>query len=210
MVLATSHAVSLASLTADTEYTYLARSVDGAGNAAVSATATFHTAAGGTEPPLPPPDTGALISSLSVSTGRPVQVGVMTEGALKFTDRTYVFSGVPGLYVGQPYILTPNDDKSEVSAGYLTFTLGAPATVSVLFDDRVTALPAWLDGTWTQTADRFSYRIVLTKTFPAGSVTLGGNAMAPMAGAQSNYNVIVVPSADSTPDPEPTPNQPPA
>ena len=82
---------------------------------------------------------------------------------------------------------------------FLTFTLTADATVYVLYDDRVVILPAWLDdGTWMLTSDIVGTndvaRRVYKKVFSAGIVALGGNAMPPMSGANSNYNVVAIPS----------------
>jgi hypothetical protein len=96
----------------------------------------------------------------------------------------------------QEFIRTANNDKIATNPDFLTFTLTADATVDVLFDDRAT-LPAWLnDGTWTPTGDTVGTtdvtRNVYQKRFSAGTVQLGGNAMAPMSGSNSMYNVVAV------------------
>ncbi|MCH8868425.1 MAG: hypothetical protein IIC85_01825 [Chloroflexi bacterium] len=113
-----------------------------------------------------------------------------------YIDRSYTFTGVPGRYLGQELILTANSDKNSANPDFLSFSLSIDATVNVLYDDRVTTLPGWLDdGTWTLTGDIIGTsdadRRVYQKDFLAGQVQLGGNAMAPMSGANSNYSVIV-------------------
>ena len=67
----------------------------------------------------------------------------------------------------------------------------------VLFDDRATSIPGWLDGSWSSNSDIVDTtdvaRRVYFKSFPAGGVVLGGNMRSPAAGAGSNYNVVVIP-----------------
>ena len=99
-----------------------------------------------------------------------------------------------------------NDDKRQTAADFLTFTLTANATVYVAYDGGATALPAWLDdGTWTDTGDTLAVsggaRRLYSKSFLAGSVSLGGNRMSPAAGVYSNYSIIAIPGAppDTTP-----------
>jgi hypothetical protein len=136
------------------------------------------------------------ISEVTVSNGKSYQIGDLNQGEREYIDRTYTFSDIPEMLRGREFIRTANNDKYENGEEYLAFTLSAPATVYVLFDDRVVDLPAWLDdGTWvlaTETVNTTDgLRRTYKKNFLAGRVQLGGNAMPPMKGAQSNYNVVV-------------------
>ncbi len=159
----------------------------------------------------------ALLTGLSTSSGRTYQIGSLAVGGYVYVDRQYRWTRVPAELEGQPYIRTANNDKAVTAADHLRFELTGPATVYVAVDPRMTVLPAWLQGwtlsPWTLgTDDNGLDRKLYWKSFPAGPVTLGGNAAPPMAGAQSNYTVILVPDAQptatptstSTPTPTPT------
>ncbi|MEM7205731.1 MAG: PKD domain-containing protein, partial [Planctomycetota bacterium] len=78
-----------------------------------------------------------------------------------------------------------------LGASYVTFDLSQSAAVNVLYDERATQLPAWLDS-FTATGENFSGYDVYSRLYPPGRVALGGNANPPMAGAQSMYGVAVV------------------
>lgn len=212
--LATSHAVAVSGLQPETLYHYRITATDAAGNQATSLDATFTTAA---DTSTPPP-AGGLMTEVQAISGKPYAVDQLVVGATVFIDRTATFSAVPSAYVGQDYIQPANDDKSLTSANALTFTLTQAADVLVAYDARAITLPLWLAG-WQDTGlmmgtgSNTTSRRVFQKAFPAGPVVLGGNAMAPMLGAESTYSVIAIPSG-TTPEPEPEPapepaNQPP-
>ncbi|HEU0022380.1 MAG TPA: VCBS repeat-containing protein [Dehalococcoidia bacterium] len=144
-----------------------------------------------------PPPAGGLITGIVVSNGTIYQKDTLGTGKLTYKDRGYTFTSVPSLLDGQEFIRAANDDKTATVPDFLTFTLTANATVYLLFDDRVVTLPAWLnDGTWSLTGETVGTtdisRRVYQKQYRAGTVQLGGNAMAPMRGAGSNYNVVAV------------------
>ncbi|MCH8744673.1 MAG: tandem-95 repeat protein [Chloroflexi bacterium] len=139
-----------------------------------------------------------LITDIAAGSGRTYQLGTLAVGERLYTDRSRTFSIVPALLTGQEYIRTAHQDRDRNNANDLTFTLTQDARVYVLYDDRVTTLPAWLDdGSWTldpitvDTTD--GLRRVYHRDFLAGTVQLGGNAMSPMSGARRNYNVVAVP-----------------
>lgn len=167
--------------------TITAQATDAAGNSAqVSVSLTYQ--------PI------TLMSNIDVGSDNLYEVDVLAAGKLVYTDREYEFTDVPAFLTGEEFIRTANDDKHETADDYLTFDLDASARVYVLFDDRAQALPAWLDdGSWTldsATVDTSDVpRRIYFKDFSAGAVHLGGNAMPPMSGAKSNYNVVIVPSA---------------
>jgi PKD repeat protein len=150
--------------------------------------------------PSSPPSPGEGIAQLRVSNGRAYQVGTFTAGKPMYIDRAYSFtSQYPAAFAGQPYIQTANADKAGTGASFLTFQVSTTATVHVLYDARATRVPAWLgDGSWLRTGetvgttDSGSRRVVYKKTFSPGRVALGGNADAPMVGAESMYSVLVI------------------
>ena len=140
---------------------------------------------------------GPLITDLVVSNGKTYLQDSLEVGKRPYSDRTYTFTSAPNEYIGHDLIVTANADKTATNPDFLRFNLTNNATVSVLFDNRVTTLPAWLnDGTWTLAGDIIgtsdTARRVYQKDFGTGPVQLGGNAMAPMSGAGSNYSVVVI------------------
>jgi len=143
-----------------------------------------------------PGSTQSLISNVSVTSGRSYTVADLAVGARAYTDRTYQLTSVPASLAGAELVQAANDDKTSTSSGLLTFTLSGSATLYVAYDPRATALPAWMSG-WQKLTDRvgvndskISYMTLYSKTFPAGSVTLGGNLQSPAAGALNNYFVM--------------------
>lgn len=116
-----------------------------------------------------------------------------TENLRLYADRDYrVIGALPGALADGIFIQTRNDDKVSAAEDYLSFTLRQDADIFVLYDDRVSHedTPQWLQS-WTQTNDLIDTsdtpRRVYRKRYPAGSVTLGGNAP-----ARSMYSVVVV------------------
>jgi len=135
-----------------------------------------------------------------------LKVGVLTDGlkytlkgvrqgGLVFIDRPYYFSDTAP-YEGYCTLQTAMDDKMEEGDSFLRFSISRPTTVYVGYDTR-SPLPAWLSG-WSDTGDELvmaddnarywpylSLRL-FKKTFPKGTVDLGGNA-----GAGSMYAVLL-------------------
>lgn len=137
------------------------------------------------------------ISNLTTSTGKTFRVDVLAPGKLVYIDRTYTWTTIPPRYAGAQFVLTANNDKYATAANYLSFTINVPAMVYVAYDYYAARLPGWLtDGSWTSTGEVLGTsdvkRQVYRKHFPAGPVVLGGNRQAPAAGAESNYNVVVM------------------
>ncbi|MDN3548679.1 glycosyl hydrolase [Mucilaginibacter aquaedulcis] len=144
----------------------------------------------------------ALITNLKSGTSHAYTQTTITTNITYYTDRTYKITSVPSVLSGASLIKTACDDKPNTSAN-ITFTLSAPATVYVAYDPRATALPSWL-STWTKT----SYKIgvtdtqiasfnVYSKTYAAGTVTLGANMASPAKGVQCQYIVAVKASTTS-------------
>ena len=175
---------------ADGAHSFQVRATDPAGNVDLLPASYSWTV----DTTAPPPN---LITNVVVSNGNLYRTGSLAAGEKVYSDRSYTFTSAPAAYFGQEYIVTANNDKTATAPDFLTFTLSAAATVYVLFDDRASALPAWLDdGSWTPSNDTIGTtdvtRRLYMKAFTAGTVQLGGNAMAPMSGAGSNYNVVAI------------------
>jgi len=145
-----------------------------------------------------PPTPQALITDVSVVTGRPLVTDRVAIGGRVYIDRSYTFRSVPSAYLGHEFIRTANDDKNVNTNPYMTFTLTAPATVYVAFDARSTQLPLWLTKSrWAATGETLvtsdtSFKLYKS-SYSAGQVTLGSNNMWYQRGAQSHYIVIAVP-----------------
>jgi hypothetical protein len=113
----------------------------------------------------------------------------LAVGERVYVDRDYTFNTVPSAYMGMSNLQTANDDKFGSGAGAVSFELAQAGTVYVGFDTRNSILPSWLQG-WTNTTDELTTsdgRLRLySKTFTAGSVSLGGNEM-----GNSMYVVLI-------------------
>ncbi|MCH8745721.1 MAG: hypothetical protein IIB31_08750, partial [Chloroflexi bacterium] len=143
-----------------------------------------------------PPPTSQIITNIVVSNGKVYTRDTLDVGQVVYIDRTYTFNAIPTAYLGQEFIRTANNDKKVTDPNHLSFDLTVAATVYVAFDVRASVLPAWLESTWVLTGDIIGTtdvsRRVYRKDFVSGTVILGGNGMAPMQGAGSNYNVFAI------------------
>ena len=124
-------------------------------------------------------------------TSRPgYQWDTLATGKAVYVDRSYTYTSVPQAYVGLSYVRTANDDKTSTGDNFFSFVVNQPVTVFVAHDTRITSKPAWLSG-WSDTGDQLGTTDatlhLYSKTFPAGTVTLGGNGGA----GGSMYTVLV-------------------
>ena len=142
-----------------------------------------------------------LIDNIQVATEKPYAVATLQEGVTQYIDRSYTITSVPEKLEGAPFIQPANDDKNSTSNALLTFTFSQDATLYIAYDPRATTLPAWLSdwekeevtlGTTDPGTSTFN---LYSKSFAAGSVTLGGTLASPAAGSQMNYLVIAQPDA---------------
>ncbi|PKV62778.1 malectin domain-containing carbohydrate-binding protein [Pontibacter ramchanderi] len=138
----------------------------------------------------------SLISGVSSKTGRNYNLTTLAVGKEAYTDRTYKITGVPTSLNGIPFIQTPNEDKRSTSTTVVSFNLSQTSTVYVAYDPRATALPTWLSG-WQKLSDKLyfddpgtNYLDLYSRSFPAGTVSLGGNMASPAAGSQTNYLIL--------------------
>ncbi|MBA3965256.1 MAG: PKD domain-containing protein [Nitrospirales bacterium] len=149
---------------------------------------------------LPPPS-ALTISNLTVASGQSYIVGPasgLQAGGTVYIDRAYTFTTVPSNVQGAAYIRTANNDKAATNAAFLSFTVTQPVSVSVAHDVRLTPKPSWL-STFTDTGANLvtsdTTLRLFARSFPAGTITLGGNA----GSGGSMYSVIVQPQSGGGP-----------
>jgi rhamnogalacturonan endolyase len=138
---------------------------------------------------------GTQVADVKVVKGRACKLVSegLKPGAKVYGDRDYTYVSVPDDLKGATYFTMANNDKGSSSKEYLVFTVSAPVNVYVGFDSRATQRPGWLRA-WRdtkqslRTTDSGCRLKLYAKSFPAGTVTLGGNK-AP--GAGSHYVVAI-------------------
>ena len=156
----------------------------------------------------PPPPSSLIISNLTVASGSAYEVSAvgLQAGGTVYRDRAYTFTTVPTSVQGAAYIQTANNDKTATTAAFLGFTVNQPVSVSVAYDVRLTPKPSWL-STFTDTGKNLvtsdTTLHLLARSFPAGTITLGGNAS---VGSGSMYSVIVQPAGPAPDLTHPTTN----
>jgi hypothetical protein len=141
-----------------------------------------------------------LISNLSVkdtanAADWSIQANLQQANTV-YGDRAFTFTTVPSLFAGSAWIRTANDSKTFTGNPTVTFSVGVAADVYVGLNDAGPK-PAWVDATWTDTAQNIvtfesstqnrTYS-VYRKRFSAGQVALG-----PWNNSASMYLVMVKP-----------------
>ncbi|WP_176956155.1 choice-of-anchor D domain-containing protein [Catalinimonas alkaloidigena] len=162
-------------------------------------------------PPPPAPD-GGLMTKLASTSSLKYEEAVLNVGVQHYTDRDrHAVTSLPEALKGAEFVKTANDDKNSSDAALISFTLTAKATVYVAYDPRGWRLPAWLNN-WEKVTERLGTTDpsinafdLYKQTFPAGTVTLGGNLASPAQGARTNYLVAAIPAEDVV-EPEPQPS----
>ena len=117
-----------------------------------------------------------------------------------YLDRTFILTSIPSELAigGENWIKTKNTDKYNSSPSFLQFNVSQNSTVYVGYDSRATSLPNWLAPpnfaltplTVGVTDSGMGHFNVYEKTFPPGTVVLGGNLASGASGVYSNYIVI--------------------
>lgn len=138
-----------------------------------------------------------LATNLQAKSKKRYATGTLRQGGMTYTDRRYVFKAVPALLDGACMIQTVNADDRSTADDFLRFETPLDVQVHVALDVRISTRPAWMreftDSDLTIANDDTTYH-VWTKNFPAGTVTLGGNADAGAPqGARSQYFVVLQP-----------------
>ena len=141
---------------------------------------------------MDPPTGPFAITNLTVESGEPYEViENVQNGEVVYIDRNYTFTNVPGTITGGTYIKTANTDKNSTGDTFLSFTVDQPVTVYVGHDDRISPKPSWLNsftntGMILETSD--TTLELFSQSFPAGTVTLGGNNTGK---GKSMYSVVI-------------------
>jgi len=143
--------------------------------------------------------TSSLVSNIKSYTGNSYAQAKLVVGATFYTDRDYRITSVPASLSNQVFIRTPNDDKYVKTSPAVSFSVNQTVTVYVAYDPLATQLPNWMIG-WQKLTDkigindpRISYLEVYSKTYPAGTVSVGGNFASPAVGSKNTYIVVVKP-----------------
>ncbi|MDT7041966.1 fibronectin type III domain-containing protein [Candidatus Nitronereus thalassa] len=146
------------------------------------------------------------ITNLQAQSGKSYLIGQapIANNQIVYIDRWYTFDVIPSVLTGATYIQTANDDNGSTTDTFLSFDVNQPVTVYVAHDDRMTTKPAWLN-TYTETGQSlqlpYTTLHIYRRTFPAGTVTLGGNRIGP--GEFTMYTVAVKPDAAQVQDTTP-------
>jgi outer membrane protein assembly factor BamB len=149
--------------------------------------------------PSPTPYSDGIITNLVKFDGAEWQIkSNLQVGDTQYTDRSFIFSSLPSILLGTPWISTANSSRSFTGEVQATFTLTQPATVYVAHNDAIFTRPSWLSSTngWAQTSQSLTNSeprtfTLFSQSFPQGStVSLGPNND---TGA-SMYTIIVIPS----------------
>jgi len=157
-----------------------------------------------------PPNTAGTDVSYQVALALGVDVVAPTDydvfpvaaGDAYYVDRSMTVDWVPAEYQNALWVRTANDDKTNASASFVTFTVDRDAIVYVGYDRRAGSVPDWLSsgfvptGAGPATTDGASPFGMWARDVAAGDVVLGGNLAAGASGAASNYVVLVLPMSD--------------
>jgi hypothetical protein len=148
-----------------------------------------------TAEPLCPSSQEALITNIKVSSDRVYELDELAPDRPLYIDRDYRISSIPAYLSGALLIRTANADKTSDNLDHLQFELSMPATLYIAYDERATVLPAWMNAGWEATGESLTTTDgvlnLYHKQADCGEVVLGGNAVPPMTGADTNYVVIV-------------------
>ncbi|MBN2414434.1 Ig-like domain-containing protein [bacterium] len=108
------------------------------------------------------------------------QVKRLGIGDRYYLDRDYTLASVPSFMENMFWINTANDDKTDDSDTFLSFTLLRSSVIYIAYDAMAGSTPEWMDD-WMpmedQIVDSRGIRFdVYTRSFPEGDVVLGGNS----------------------------------
>jgi hypothetical protein len=179
-------------LSENVRYYFSVSAYNAAGESERSATVDY--IPGDTTPPNPPlglvaaiqsdsssqdfPSSGALVSNLSVASGKKYQPrSGLANGSKAYIDRSYSYHNVPDLIEGATYIQTANNDKAYSATKLISFDASRDVTVYVAHDDRIKTKPAWLKN-FTDTFKDLQSDVrmsIYKKNYPAGRISLGDN-----------------------------------
>jgi hypothetical protein len=142
-----------------------------------------------------------LITNISTTTQNPYYVADgLDSGQTVYSDRSYVYSEMPGYLKGSTYIKTSNNDKLVQEAEFLSFDLNTSATIYIAHDERYDIKPQWLSA-YMDTGDLINIDMngnvvfrIFKKDYTAGKVYLGGNVNPAEKKDYSMYLIMAVPN----------------
>ena len=139
------------------------------------------------------------VTNIVVESGQEYEAEKLSQGDSYYIDRSYVVEHIPAGFEDAIWIKTANDDKQATSKTFLSFEVNKDVDVFIAYDKRATSLPDWMssfhfDGRSISVSDLYAPSLRLySRSFSAGTVTLGGNLAPGASGATSNYVVLVTP-----------------
>ncbi len=123
---------------------------------------------------------------------------LMQAGNAFQADTSHTLSAVPALLQDGRWLVVNNADYTSTSSSYLTFDTDRAVTVYVAFDGGASSRPTWMNG-FTDTGQNINtshpsapWYDLFSRTYAAGTVTLGGASASGAAGVNANMIVIVV------------------
>ena len=161
-------------------------------------TAVFTTGGGGTTWSFVPP----LFTELNRDSDYDdIEVVRLVADSPVYTDRDYTFGDLPWYLDGQMAIITANRDKTVTDLDYIEFRVARDSDIYILFDERGTPLPAWLEDDYDDIDDTVTIdgdsestdRNVYRRYMQAHSVVRLPGRASPRAGVGSNYTVVIAP-----------------
>ena len=146
-----------------------------------------------------PTDGAAAIHSVRSPSRQDYETYEFRIGTRCYIDFTYTVSRLPVALSGLPAIRVAQADKAVESAEFLQFDLSRPARIYVAYDADARHVPDWLSAF---TPERMTVEVdqigtprwfnVFSKSYPAGTVVLGGNRSSGSAGnVFMNYLVMI-------------------
>lgn len=137
-----------------------------------------------------------LVTNLSANSSNLYALDKLITGVMEYTDRNYDVTTVPDYLNNEVMVRTPNNDKTNTSTNLVNFTLTRPAIIYIAYDPRATSIPGWLTS-FTKLNDKIGVNDsqisgldLYSKSYAAGTVTIGGNLASPAAGANTNYFIV--------------------
>lgn len=132
------------------------------------------------------------MSDVSPST---YEVTLLHVGEPYYIDRTFTITAMPAVLEGLVAIKTANNDRSNQSAAFLSFTLAQDATLYIAYDSRARRYPSWLRQSYSQTGQTINTTdvplTVWQRPVSAGPVSVPGNQFGNPRRVRSNYLVLL-------------------
>ncbi len=140
-----------------------------------------------------------VLNNLSRSTGSPyIKQNLLEVGDLYYRDKASTLASIPPVLNNGRWIMSVNAEAGNTSSNYISFDADRSVTVYIAYDAGATSLPSWMSsfsptGLTVETTDLLSPILKLySRSYGAGTITLGGNMATGASGALSNYIAIVV------------------